>query len=122
MNATIAEKFSFVSNVSLVAMLIVFAILVILMFIIKLQSSLLKNMKREPVAEKPQVVENKAKVEDALEVVDINREHEIVASIMAALSAHLGKPIDGLNIKSIKRINNVNSNWQKTSIEDKVNN
>jgi len=52
----------------------------------------------------------------------MSKEYEIVAAIIAALSADLDVPASGLNIKSIKRVNTLSSNWQKTSIGEKLNN
>lgn len=121
MNGSIGEKLAFSLNVSVVAMIIVFSILVILMFVIMIQSRLLRVKKQEPVIEHKDKVAIK-KSEEAVKVVDINKDYEVVAAIMAALSAHLGKPIEGLHIKSIKRLSNGNSNWQKSSIENKLNN
>jgi len=121
MNGSIGEKFTFTFNVSLVSMIIVFAILVLLMVVIMLQSRILKVKKQEPVIEHKNEMPIK-KSEEAVKVIDINKDYEVVAAIMAALSAHLGKPIEGLQIKSIKRLNNGNSNWQKSSIENKLNN
>lgn len=121
MNGSIGEKFAFTFNVSLVSMIIVFSILVLLMLVIMLQSRILKSRTQEAVIEHKNEITIK-KSEEPVKVIDVNKEYEVVAAIMAALSAHLGKPIEGLHIKSIKRLNNGNSNWQKSSIESKLNN
>lgn len=123
MNESIASKFAFSLNVSFVAMIIVFAILIILWFVIRSQSFLLgvrKNTNEERNESLDVMKENKA--EEVLEVIDMSKEYEIVAAIIAALSAELDVPASGLNIKSIKRVNTLSSNWQKTSIGEKLNN
>ncbi|WP_461613855.1 OadG family protein [Clostridium sp. Marseille-QA1073] len=109
------EKLSLIDalGVSAVAMIIVFAVLVILMYIIKFQSFLLRDKKKEmepvkeekfePVVQEVETIENP---EDDL---------ELVAVIMASLSAHLNVPVSDLNIKSIKRVNSGNANWQSNA-------
>ncbi|GAA0123886.1 MAG: OadG family protein [Clostridium argentinense] len=96
-------------GVSAVAMIIVFAVLVILMYLIKFQSFLLRDKKKniEPVKE-----ENPELVSDQIEIIeDPQDDLELVAVIMATLSTHLNVPTSELNIKSIKRVNNGNTNW-----------
>jgi glutaconyl-CoA/methylmalonyl-CoA decarboxylase subunit delta len=123
MNGTMADKFTFSLNVSFVAMVIVFSILIILWFVIKSQSFLLGVRKDTPPATDNNIMKsNTENIEQVHEVVNLQDNMELVAAIMAALSAHVGTPISELNIKSIKRMNNISSNWQKTSIEDKLNN
>jgi glutaconyl-CoA/methylmalonyl-CoA decarboxylase subunit delta len=120
MNGSIADKFTFSLNVSFVAMTIVFAILIILWFVIKSQSFLLGVRKDTSETTDQSLMEkSQEKVEKVVEIVNPNESTELVAAIMAALSAHIGTPVSDLNIKSIKRIN---SNWQRTSIEDKLSN
>lgn len=123
MNESIASKFASSLNVSFVAMIIVFAILIILWFVIRTQSFLLGGRKdsNEEKSESLNVMKEE-KVEEVLEVIDMSKEYEIVAAIIAALSAELDVPTSGLNIKSIKRVNTLSSNWQKTSIGEKLNN
>ncbi|MEG0775571.1 OadG family protein [Clostridium sp.] len=120
MNESIADKFTFSLNVSFVAMAIVFAILIILWLVIKSQSFLLGGRKDTSETVDTSLMEkSQEKVEPVVETINPHENIEVVAAIMAALSAHIGTPISDLNIKSIKRIN---SNWQRTSIEDKLNN
>jgi glutaconyl-CoA/methylmalonyl-CoA decarboxylase subunit delta len=123
MNGTIADKFTFSLNVSFVAMSIVFGILIILWFVIKSQSFLLGVRKNTSATVDTNLMESKPKkIEQVVENINPNDNTEIVAAIMAVLSAHIGTPVSDLNIKSIKRMNSINSNWQKISIEDKLNN
>lgn len=97
-------------GVSAVAMIIVFAVLAILMYVIKFQSFLLRDKKKKIEPIKEEIVE--ATVQEAEVIENPQDDLELVAVIMATLSAHLNVPASGLNIKSIKRINSVNANWQ----------
>jgi len=83
-----------------VAMTIVFALLILLMYIIKFQSFILNFPGKKVQVNK-------------IDLVEAEREHsqddlEIVAAIAAALSSYLDVPQSNLNIKSIKRVSN---NW-----------
>ncbi|MBU3192161.1 OadG family protein [Clostridium bowmanii] len=113
-------KFSVLDALSttLVAMTIVFALLIILQYIIKLQSFILNFIGRKSKSPKIDVsCKQDEEVEDE-EVIDKDEEEEeevqslqnleVVAVITAALSAYLDIP--GSNLK-IKRIRRVNSNW-----------
>lgn len=113
------ENLSFALGVAVISMIIVFGVLLALMLIIKLQSFLLGgDYKKKPtISEKPKEVPVAVKeVDNTVQTVDVNKEYELVAAIMAALSAHTGKSLDELNIKSIKRVNN-NSSWRSASIK-----
>jgi sodium pump decarboxylase gamma subunit len=113
------DNLYFALGVSVTSMIIVFGVLLVLMLIIKLQSFLLgrdykKNQKANEKPKKVTVAVNEA--DNTLKTVDVNKEYELVAAIMATLSAHTGKSLDELNIKSIKRVNN-NSSWRSASIK-----
>ncbi len=102
---------------SLIAMTIVFSLLVILQYIIKIQSFIMNYSVK------------KVKVDQVEQVDIINKEEEkhgemkdnleIIAVITATLSAYLDKPESNLKIKSIKRINS-NSLWQTSAIENNL--
>lgn len=113
------DNLYFALGVAATSMIIVFGVLLVLMLIIKLQSFLLgrdykKNQKANEKPKEVTVTVNEA--ENTLKTVDVNKEYELVAAIMATLSAHTGKSLDELNIKSIKRVNN-NSSWRSASIK-----
>lgn len=113
------ENLSFALGVAVTSMIIVFGVLLVLMLVIKLQSFLLGgDYKKKPrINEKSKEVPVAVKeVDNTVQTVDVNKEYELVAAIMAALSAHTGKSLDELNIKSIKRVNN-NSSWRSASIK-----
>ncbi|MGG7164585.1 OadG family protein [Clostridium ihumii] len=111
MEGTFIEKLTYSLGVSVVAMLIVFAVLVILMYIIKFQSFIFakttKKAKNEKSDESTQVVV--AESVEEFEEIDIQDDSEIVAAIMGALALELGTSLEGLNIRSIKRVSN--SKW-----------
>jgi Na+-transporting methylmalonyl-CoA/oxaloacetate decarboxylase gamma subunit len=93
-----------------VSMVLVFGLLVFLMLVIYVQNSLLKIFGKEK--KKSQVVkvkENNIK-EEAVDEVLVD-ENEIVAAIMAAISACIDVPQERLIVKSIKRVNSNNSAW-----------
>jgi Na+-transporting methylmalonyl-CoA/oxaloacetate decarboxylase gamma subunit len=93
---------------SLVAMSLVFGVLVALMLIIMLMGYIFKE--RKPIKEiKTQTIKEEVEV---IEEIPVQDDMEIVAAIMAALSASLNVPTDKLAIKSIKRISTNNSNWR----------
>lgn len=87
-----------------VAMIIVFALLIFLMYIIKFQSFILNFPGKKAQANKIVIVEEEKEEEGEQPQDDL----EIVAAIAAALSSYLDVPQSNLNIKSIKR---VNSKW-----------
>ncbi|GAA0127110.1 OadG family protein [Clostridium sp. ATCC 25772] len=113
MTGSVLEKFIFAVGVSVVAMLIVFAVLIILMFIIKFQNSIFEKRNAKNIEkEKPEDTVIVTKVEESEEV-ELQDDSEIVAAIIGALSLQLDVPTSGLNIRSIKRVSN--SNWNNNS-------
>jgi Na+-transporting methylmalonyl-CoA/oxaloacetate decarboxylase gamma subunit len=105
-------KFSFLDALitTLVAMTIVFSLLVILMFIIKLQSFILNFSVNKVKIDKVDIINDEEKLYDETQNDDLEDDLELVAVIAAGLSAYLDKPEANLRIKSIKRINS-NSFW-----------
>lgn len=98
------------------SMFIVFAVLIILQYIIKLQTFLLKgagNKKNAGTTNKIESNEEHVHGESALNGEEENEE-EIVAVIMAAISAQAGVPISQLRIRSIKRAEG--SSWRKSAL------
>ncbi|MEW8955101.1 OadG family protein [Clostridium sp.] len=111
------EKLSFSGIVTLVSMLIVFMVLIVLMYVIKLQNKILaaivpeekSNVKEEKIeVKKPEVVET------IKESIDLRDDYELVAAIMGALCAETGSNASDLRIKSIKRIED--NNWNRFSL------
>lgn len=116
---TIMEKLTFSLGVAGTAMLIVFCLLIALMLIIKLQSYIINlgGKKDKKPVDKVSIKSNDSIVEAAIssQPVDLNSDCELVAAIMAALTVHTGKSVGELNIRSIKRVNNV-SGWRNASM------
>lgn len=87
-----------------VAMTIVFIMLIALALVIVFMGKMLGEKpapKKESVAEKTEEIQ-----EEYVEEIPVVDDCEIVAVIMAALSASLNVPSDKLAIRSIKRTNN----------------
>lgn len=97
---------NFIDGVSFssIAMIIVFAMLAALSLVIVLMGKLLGE---KPVPKKEEVAEEIEEIqEEYVEEIPVVDDCEIVAVIMAALSASLNVPSDKLAIRSIKRTNN----------------
>ncbi|MGV8983230.1 OadG family protein [Clostridium sp.] len=126
-------KFSVLDALSttVVAMIIVFALLIFLQYIIRFQSFIINFIGQKSKGNRVEVIHKQVEAEDE-EVVDKEAEDdeddeedqplddlEVVAVITAALSAYLDIPGSNLRIKRIKR---VNSNWgQGTSSVENIN-
>lgn len=112
-------------QVTVFAMALVFILLFFIELVMKLQTVIVEyfvnlkdNMKKR---KNDKNIENDSeKVEETnevLEEIDKNSEYETVAAIMAALSAYIDVPVDKLNIKSIKRVNNL---WGQTNLRNSL--
>ena len=100
-------EFSFLDALSttVIAMTIVFALLIVLQYIIKIQSFILSFGAKKDKPHNLEVIDE----EEYEEIEDKSQDDlEVVAVIAAALSAYLDIPESNLKIKSIKR---VSSNW-----------
>lgn len=114
-------KFSFLDALSttFVAMTIVFALLIILQYIIKLQSFIINTVGKKSANHEVAIIYKEK--EEAIETVEVEQEDdlEVVAVIAAVLAAYLDIPQSSLKIKSIKRISN-NSGWGISAIESNL--
>lgn len=106
-------------QVTVVGLIIVFAVLVILMFILKLMKVIFapkeEKVKEKPIAKetvKAAVVEEKEQSED---------EEEIVAVLTAAIAASLNASTYNLKIKSFRRIGNNSPAWNKAGLNETIN-
>lgn len=106
-------------STTLVAMTIVFALLIILQYIIKLQTFILSFAGKKRVVHKVDIMLKEEEEEEEEVEVEPEDELEVVAVIAAALAAYLDIPQSNLKIKSIKRINN-NSSWGISTIESNL--
>ncbi|WBW97948.1 OadG family protein [Oceanirhabdus sp. W0125-5] len=91
---------------SISAMAIVFGVLIILMGFINVMSVIFKEKKKVVVEEKVEQYIDETAVEE-----QEGDDCEVVAAIMAALSASLDVPTEKLMIRSIKRLDR-SSNWR----------
>lgn len=114
------ENLSFGLKVTIIAMLIVLMALLVVQIMIKLQSFIFRtNKKGVKAAEKPSVPlpTNIALQESNITITDSReKEEEVVAAIMAAISSISGVPTSLLEIKSIKRIAREDLNWRRQSL------
>ncbi len=91
---------------SLSAMLIVFGVLLCVKFTINFMGFVFKEKEKPKMAESVEEYVDEAAIEE-----DAVDDCEVVAAIMAALSASLDVPTDKLMIRSIKRLDR-SSNWR----------
>ncbi|MBZ9689525.1 OadG family protein [Clostridium estertheticum] len=116
-------KFSFLDALSttFVAMTIVFALLIILQYIIKLQSFIINTVAKKNANHEVGIIYKEK--EEEIETVEVEPEPEddleVVAVIAAVLASYLDIPQSSLKIKSIKRISN-NSGWGISAIESNL--
>ena len=112
-------------QITVFAMALVFILLVFIALIMKLQTVIveyftnLKDNMNKQKNDKTIEIDNE-EVEETNEVseeVDKNSEYETVAAVMAALSAYIDVPVDKLNIKSIRRVNNL---WGQTNLRNSL--
>ena len=89
------------------AMLIVFSVLLCVKFIIELMGFVFKKKEKPKMAESVEEYVDETAIEEDDDVDDC----EVIAAIMAALSATLDVPTNKLMIRSIKRLDR-SSNWR----------
>ncbi|MFA9397923.1 MAG: OadG family protein [Clostridiaceae bacterium] len=100
--------------VTLFAMVIVFSVLIIISFIIRLQTFLVAKVSAPKKNVKEEILEP-AIVEEIEEEMDDSDELELVAAITAAISLYTNLPESRFSVKSIVRRND-NLNWRKASL------
>lgn len=104
-------------QVTVVGLLIVFSVLLILMFILKLMKVIFAP-KEEKVKENP--IEEKAAPAVPLEA-NAQDDEEIVAVLTAAIAASLNTSTYNLKIKSFRRIGNNSPAWNKAGLSETIN-
>ncbi|PRR76641.1 oxaloacetate decarboxylase gamma chain [Clostridium liquoris] len=100
-------------KVTIFAMAIVFVVLTILMYIIKLQTICLKNVGDK---EKVKNIDEEIIRTSEIDEISLENDKEIVAAIAAALAMYMDTPVNSINIKSIKKIKN-SLDWRKSGIK-----
>lgn len=114
------DKLSQAGGVTLIAMGIVFSVLIVLMFVIKIQTRVLGSVKEEEkeINNKKVEVVDEIKDNSIVKPLRLEDDMQLVAAIMAALSAYTGKEASELRIKSINRTNS--SNWTNSAIKSNM--
>ena len=114
------DKLSQAGSVTLVAMSIVFVVLIVIMFVIKIQTRILGGVKEEnkEIINKEIETVHEVKEETVVNTVRLEDDMQLVVAIMAALSVYTGKDASELRIKSINRTNS--SNWTNSAIKSNM--
>lgn len=111
--------------VTVFAMAIVFAVLIVLMYVIKLETFVLRgsgrekkqnNIEKDTRSTEKSIVSGKVKESVS---VKHNDDGEIVAAIISAICASTGCSAESFKIKSIKRIENSYSEWRHAGIAER---
>ena len=107
-------------QVTVIGLLIVFAVLIILMFVLKMMKFIFApKAEKVPKVQKPKVVEQKP----TAEVVEVNEtdDEELIAVITAAIAASLNTSTYNLKIKSFRRVGSVAPAWNKAGLNETIN-
>lgn len=89
-------------------LLICILVLIIIMLVLQIAAlAKFRSIKNTPVNESAGKLNLQEKSED----------EEIVAAIMGAICAYMGKSSENIRIKSIKRVENNMSSWRKAGLE-----
>jgi hypothetical protein len=94
-------SYLYVVSTIFVAMLIVFALSIVVQYVSKLKSFVLNSMGNKASVNKLEIVEKNEEYKKGNGSLD---DLEVVAVIAAAISSYLDIPQSSLNIKSIKRV------------------
>ncbi|KAJ49408.1 sodium pump decarboxylase gamma subunit [Clostridium tetanomorphum] len=100
-------------KVTIFSMSIVFLVLIILMYVIKLQTFLLNKSDKRKVKDEI-IIEDS--YENQKEHISLDNDKEIVAVIAATLAMYMDTSVDNINIRNIKRINS-SLEWRKSGIK-----
>ncbi|MBE7011460.1 MAG: hypothetical protein E7415_02175 [Ruminococcaceae bacterium] len=118
------DSLSIGGQVTVIGLIIVFTVLVILMFVLKIMEKIFapktaKNQNETPEIVAP-VVEEKKVEQKPVTVVEEDDE-EIIAVIMAAIAASLNTSTYNLKIKSFRRVSNTAPAWNKAGLNETIN-
>lgn len=117
----ILEKLQLSGTVTLVSMVIVFLVLVALMYVIKLQSSIISkaDLGKDNAKEKLNTPKKQEPIEYSHKeepIKELNDDLQIVSVIMAALCASEGLNPNDIRINSIKRLHQ--RNWTNSALRN----
>lgn len=102
--------------VTLVSMLVVFAVLILISYLIGLLKAFSKGKKKD----EPTTVKAVEKGTSPKEEVIKENSEEIVVVIAAAIASNLGVDIPDINIQSIRRIPQNSLPWRQMGIQEQV--
>lgn len=113
------DKLGFGLGVTLLCMSIVFVILVLLSYVIRLQRVIvekidgLKTQNAVPQKTEKAVAPQVAAVQEESE--------ELIAVISAAIAAVLGRPVSNIKVRSIRRLEPATPSWSAAGRQDQIN-
>lgn len=111
--------------VTVFAMGIVFVVLAVLMYVIKLETLIMnrpdKSKKEKNIEKNTEKSVTAEKAEEVTESIpaEQNDDGEIVAAIISAICASSGCSAENFKVKSIKRINSNYSEWRSAGIAER---
>jgi len=118
---TVGQKSIGVGFTVALGMIITFAALVILQFVMTAMSKFLDDSK---VPEKKTAPIKKAVPEAVTPVPEVSRsnDEEVIAAITAALSVKLKTPMSNIIIRNIKKVNDNHHVWNNVGVVEQMNN
>lgn len=117
---TVSQALSEGLQVTVIGLIIVFAVLVILMLVLMAMKAIFykpeteNNSKSEPV-NNVQAINTSANENASID------EEELIAVLTAAVAASLNTSTYNLNIKSYRRIGNASPSWNTAGLSDVIN-
>ena len=110
------DSLSIGGQTTIIGLAIVFAVLVILMFVLKIMEKIFA-----PKTEKKAEVVAPVSVVKQAEVVETEDDEEIIAVLTAAIAASLNTSTYNLKIKSFRRVANNAPAWNKAGLNETIN-
>jgi glutaconyl-CoA/methylmalonyl-CoA decarboxylase subunit delta len=126
MLAELISRLEFGFLITVFSMAIVFSVLIVLMYIIRLQTFVLNKGWKKPKAQKkndvivekkdiPVVEKRDTPVLESPQI-DYSADEEIAAAIVAAICAYTNQASNDFRITGIKRVSGNDSSWRKAGI------
>ena len=110
------DSLSIGGQTTIIGLAIVFAVLVILMFVLKIMEKIFA-----PKTEKKAEVVAPVSVVKQAKVVETEDDEEIIAVLTAAIAASLNTSTYNLRIKSFRRVANNAPAWNKAGLNETIN-
>lgn len=112
---TMSEKLMGCAVVTVLAMMIVFAVLVLISFVVSTMQKVLVEKKPEPVKVVPAAESAPAPV-----VEEENNDEEIVAAISSAIAASIGTSPSKIVVRKIERVSDAGTAWSRAAINEQM--